>query len=290
MEQHVANILILAARYAVTALGLSIVYRVSGCIDFAQGAMYLLGAYLAWVWASACGLPLAAGIVLSSVCVGLIGMGVDAGVYRRVRGDKRAMLGIMLASFGVLVICQSSISLIFGDITLGLPRGPIEPGRLILGARVTDAQVAIILTATAVHLLCWFSDRGTRLGLKMKAVGDNRELAAITGVHTKAVFLLAAGIGSGLSGLAGAIISLDVDMQPSVGTEALLTAVLVALLAGSGRIGAIAVAGIVLATTKEMVGACVSFLWAESIVLGLVLTMLAVRPIGLSRRHREASR
>jgi urea transport system permease protein len=281
VEQHIANILILAARYALTALGLSIIYRVSGCIDFAQGAMYLLGAYFAWLLTSACGLPLAIGLILASVCVALIGMGVDTGVYRRVRGEKRSMLGILLASFGILVVCQSAVSLVFGDVTLGLPRGPIEPGHLILGARVTDAQIGIILSATAVCFLCWIGYRRTRFGLKMEAVADNRELAAIVGVSPKVMLLLAAAIGSGLSGLAGGIISLEVDMQPSVGTEALLTAVLVVLLAGPGRMGATILASILLATTREMVGAYISFLWAEAIVLGLVLVMLAVRPRGL---------
>jgi branched-subunit amino acid ABC-type transport system permease component len=103
VEQIVANIIILASRYALATLGLSLVYRSAGYLDFGQGAMFVIGAYGSFVCASILGLPLPAAIIGGAMLAGLLGGVVDQAIYRPLRRRQRHAFAIMLASLGLLV-------------------------------------------------------------------------------------------------------------------------------------------------------------------------------------------
>jgi len=288
MGQLLVNILIGAAQGALTAYGLSLIYRVSRCVDFAQGVFYTVGAYLAYTYSVYCGLPLPLSIGLSSVSAAGIGGLVDGFLYKAIRNRTRSPLGVLIASLGVVAVVQGVISLVFQDITRSLPRGSAVPGFLFLGGRVTESQITTAVATVVIAVGIWWVLKYTRFGLKMRAVSENRTLAAVVGIPSTGVIWRVAVIGSGLSGLAGALVSLETDMHPLVGNKALLSAVLITLLAGPGRVWRILLVALVLAGVEEGVGMHLSFLWKETAALLVVLAVLVLYPYGAHRKTLEA--
>ena len=288
MEQAVANILIAAARYGLTAVGLSIIYRVTRCLDFAQGAAYAVGAYLSYVFSQRIGLSLFAAIPLAALSCSALGGCLDWGLYRRLRRRQGGPLAVLVASLGVLVIVENSLVLIFGDITYGLRRGAVSAGWSVLGARITTYQLILIVIAAGLYVAYAAAIRKSRSGLAVDAVAADHELAAVVGIPVGSVYIATAMIGAWLSGLAGGLISLEVDMQPAIGTEALLIAVLVTIAGGSGKIVGPVFASAVFASIDILSAACGAYLWRQAIAFAGLVVFLVLRHMkaaGVSRRE-----
>lgn len=285
MAQMLANIIIVAARYGLTALGLSLIYRCAGYLDFGQGAMFLAGAYAAYEFSVHAQFPLVVALPLGAVAAAVGGLAVDQLIYRPLRRKERPVFAIMLASLGLLVIVENAIALRFSDAALSLPLGDPRPGHLLLGARVTDQQMVIMAAAIGVASAAAAYLRFTRTGLRLRALGSDRVLVTMLGAPTQDLFVTSAFLGSLLSGTAGALSALELDMYPTVGSDALLPAVLIALLGGAGNMRGALLAGLIMAALEGLVGTYISLLWREAAAFVVVLALIYVRPRGLFSRR-----
>jgi branched-subunit amino acid ABC-type transport system permease component len=276
LEQIIANTVISAARYVLTAFGLSVIYRTTGCLDFAQGAMYAAGAYLSYVLAQV-GVPLTLAIPMAGLCSAALGGLIECGIYRKLRQRHGGALAVLLASLGILIIVENVLVLVFGDLTYSLRPGVVPAGWACLGARVTVYQVILICAAIALAVAYASALVTTRAGLTLAAVANDSELAAVAGIPVRRVNLGAAMVGSGLSGLAGGLISLEVDMQPAVGGDALLIAVLVTMTGGPGRVVGTVAASMIFAGIDNLSAAYGAYLWRQTIAFGALIVFLIAR-------------
>lgn len=283
IQQLVLNGLIAGAIYALVGLGFALVYRTVRFFHFAHGAVYAVGAYVAYatmqlVSSGAGGLgSWTAGIAAAA----LVGVGIDRLVYRPLRTRKAPALILLIASFGVFIFLQNLLQLVFGAQILTMRTGPVKEGHHVLGAVVTDTQTAIMAAAVVVLVGLWVVERWTRLGKETRAVADDSLAASVTGINPERVILWTFLIGSALAGLAGILISYETNIEPTMGFNALLKGIIASIIGGIGSIPGAALGGLLLGLAENLGIWKLPAMWKDTIAFGLLILFLLVRPQGI---------
>lgn len=177
--QLILNGILAGGEYAVIAIGFSLIYAATRFFHFAYGAVVMCGAYLAFALHQA-GLPLPPAMALSvTLCAGL-GAGMEAGIYRQLRRRQATPLVLLIASLGVFIMIQNTISLVFGDDTRTIRTGVVREGLEILGARIVPVQITIIATSLVLFIALSLLLSKTKLGRQIRAVASDRSLRLLT--------------------------------------------------------------------------------------------------------------
>ncbi len=234
LAQALINGIALGGMYSILVLGFSIIWGVMGVINFAHGEFVMIGAYLAWVAAEFWSVdpfvsaPLVFGIMLA------LGFGIQRLVVNRV--IDRSHLTSLLVMFGVSIVLQNVMKLIFSadfrrtDTALG---GAWEVTR---GITIPVTRFWILIVALAVAALLTLLLQHTRLGRSIRAAAQNREAARIVGVDVSRVYAITFAICLGITGLAGALISPVLAIQPFQGPPLTLKAFAITAMAGLGSV------------------------------------------------------
>ncbi len=234
-------------------------------------------------------LPLYYSIPLAIVLTLFIAILVELGPYRYLRFNTASPLVLLLASIGIYIILQNIISLIYGDETKSIRDGMVTEGSDILGARITPIQLVTIVVGVSLVILCLICMRFTRIGIYMRAVAANPELAFVTGIDTDKVILIAFAIGSALAGIAGILISFDTDMTPTMGMNALMMGVVAVIIGGVGSIPGAALGAFLLAFAQNFGVWKISSQWQDAIAFIVLLLFLLLRPQGFfGKKIRKA--
>jgi len=287
--QLTANALIAAAGYTLVAVGFGLVFATTRFFHFAHGAVYTAGAYLALVFVKWLGLPLLPGAAAAVVLCAALGLAMELVLYRPLRRRGATPLVLLLASLGAYIVLQNTISLVFGDQTQTLRSGVVRVGLPVLGARITPVQIWIIAVAVALTVLVWLLVKKTRLGISMRAVANDPELALISGVPADTVILASFVLGSALAGAAGILVAMDVDMTPTMGMNALIMGVVAVIVGGTGSVPGIALGALLLAAAQHFGVWQISSKWQDAIAFVILLVFLLFRPQGFfGRKVRKA--
>jgi branched-chain amino acid transport system permease protein len=289
LPQLTANALIAAAGYTLVAVGFGLVFATTRFFHFAHGAVYTAGAYLALVFVKWLGLPLLPGAAAAVILCAALGALMEFVLYRPLRRRGATPLVLLLASLGAYIVLQNTISLVFGDQTQTLRSGVVRVGLPVLGARITPVQIWIIAVAVALTVLVWFLVKKTRLGISMRAVANDPELALISGVPADTVILASFVLGSALAGAAGILVAMDVDMTPTMGMNALMMGVVAVIVGGTGSVPGIALGALLLAAAQHFGVWQISSKWQDAIAFVILLVFLLFRPQGFfGRKVRKA--
>jgi branched-chain amino acid transport system permease protein len=273
--------LVVGATVALVAVGFGLCYRLTGFFNFSHAISVVVGPYCILVITQKAQLPdqIAWFIGVALSCA--LGGWVYLLVFRPMRRRSATVLSLMLASLGVYVLLQNLISILFGDETQSLSRGPVEEGWHILGGVVTHIQAcAVVVAAVSLGAICWFLER-TPAGVRVRAVASDPDLAVIEGIRRDVVELCAFAGAAGLASMSGILIAMDVGFEPTMGLGLLMKAVVAVIVGGVRRPIGI-VAGAMLVALSGSVGAW--FLgaeWKEAIAFLLFLGFLLARPKGL---------
>jgi urea transport system permease protein len=280
------SILVLAA------LGLSITFGVMRVINMAHGEMLMLGAYVGWVVTDPRGVPkllsglaglvgmkldvdfglhlsLFAAIPIAFVVVGAFGYVLERGLIRFLYGRP---LDTLLATWGVGLILQQLIRLIFGADIKSLATPEVLTGNFEWRGATFPHLRIFVVAITGVCILAiylWFFK--TKFGLKIRAVVQNRPMAAALGIRTRQVDALTFAFGTGLAGVAGCIVGPLYNVSPDMGGSYIVEAFLVVILGGTGQfVGTIA--------GGALIGLCQSVVakfYNNSLVPGLFPAMIS---------------
>jgi branched-chain amino acid transport system permease protein len=273
--------------YALVALGFSVIYNTVRFFHFAHGAVYAWAAYLAVAGVSQLKLPLgvaALGAIVVSACLGAL---TELLIYRPLKKRGATSLVLLLASLGVFIVLQNCISLAFGDATrsLGSPAG----SRVISvwGATLTYAHFGIVLVSLALFLLTGAFVRYSGLGVKIRAIAENPDLAQIWGIDSQRITVYVYALGSALAAVAAIMVSLDNDVTPVMGAQAMFMGVVAIVLGGLGNLSGAVWAGLLLGVTQNMSVLFIDSRWREAIAYGVFFLVVIARPTGLwGRRSR----
>ena len=278
-HQLLINGLITASIYILVGIGFSLIYSTTNFFHFTHGVLCTAGAYFAFLFAVWLGCPFWLSVLLGLVCTMGMGVLIEYFIYRQLRKRKTNVLVLLLSSLGIYILLQNTISIIFGDETKIIRTETVQVGLDILDARITPVQIFTIFTSIIlVVVLSIFLNR-TKIGSAMRAVANDLELASVSGINSDVVILWAFAIGSGLAGLAGILIALDVNMTPTMGMHILMMGVIATIISG-GSIPGIALGALLLAMVQHFGAWFIGSQWQDAIAFAILVLFLLFKPEG----------
>ncbi len=270
------------------ALGLAITYGLLGVINMAHGEMLMLGAYSAYLvqslfqqlaphWLAL--YPLVALPVAFFITAG-IGMTLERTVIRHLYGRP---LETLLATWGISLMLIQGVRMIFGAQNLEVANPAWLSGgvQLLPNLVLPLNRIAVIAFVMIVLLLTWLLLNKTRLGLQVRAVTQNRAMAACCGVATGKVDMLAFGLGSGIAGLGGVALSQLGNVGPELGQGYIIDSFLVVVLGGVGQLAGSVVAALGLGMLNKILEPQIGAVLGKILILVLIILFIQKRPQGL---------
>jgi branched-chain amino acid transport system permease protein len=281
IQQLIINGLIAGSIYALVAIGFTIIYRTVKFFHFAHGLIYTAGAYLAYTLTLSFSFNIIVSFFLASILAGAIGIAVDRVVYFPLRKKKAPALVFLIASFGVFTFLQNLIQLIYGADILTLRTGPVRMGRQFLGAVITDSQIFLILISLLLSVVLWLFIQKTILGKAMRAVSDDPIAASIVGIPSEKIIVASFAIGSIAAGAAGILISLETNIEPTMGMNAILKGIVASIIGGIGSIPGALLGGILLGVIENLGVYSIPSAWKDIIAFVVLIGFLLIRPSGI---------
>jgi branched-chain amino acid transport system permease protein len=273
-----------SAILAVMALGFNLTFGISGVANFAYGAMYILSAYLSWMFLHFLNFP-----YWLSICVSIFfTMALGALMYRyvllRVRGQP---LSEVIATFGIgLAILEMFQYLGLVGYEYSLP--VLIDRSVIFGNIVVDMQ-RILITAVAILLMAalWAFTHHTRIGLAFRGIAQDERTALTFGIDSDRIGMVSVSLGCGLAALAAAVIIPLGSISPSDGYDVLMKALAVCIIGGLGSTGGVIVASVFIGFAERLTDTYISSSWTMIVSLAAILIVLLVKPSGLFGRQKE---
>jgi urea transport system permease protein len=269
------------------AIGLAITFGVMGVINMAHGEMVMLGAYVTFVVQETIrtrnpalfDYSLAIAIPLAFLVAGFVGILIERGIIRFLYGRP---LETLLATWGLSLILQQAVRTTFGpnNREVGNPSwmsGAFDVG----GITITYNRLWIICFALAVFVALLALLRFTRFGLEMRAVTQNRAMAASMGIRTSRVDALTFGLGSGIAGMAGVALSQIDNVSPNLGQGYIIDSFMVVVFGGVGNLWGTLVGSFVLGEANKFLEPFAGAVLGKIAILVLIILFIQKRPRGL---------
>jgi urea transport system permease protein len=269
------------------AIGLAITFGVMGVINMAHGEMVMLGAYTTFVvqevirtrYPHLFDLSLVFALPLAFMVAGGIGILIERSVIRFLYGRP---LETLLATWGISLILQQAVRTIFGPTNreVGAPfwmTGAFEVGQIT----ITYNRLWIICFALATFAALLAMLRFTRLGLEMRAVTQNRTMAASMGIRTARIDALTFGLGSGIAGIAGVALSQIDNVSPNLGQGYIIDSFMVVVFGGVGNLWGTLVGAFTLGIANKFLEPYAGAVLGKIAILVLIILFIQKRPRGL---------
>ncbi len=270
------------------ALGLAITYGLMGVINMAHGELIMIGAYATYVVQNffRAHLPqafdayLVAAIPVAFATSALVGMALERSVIRFLYGRP---LETLLATWGISLILIQSMRTLFGAQNVQVENPNWMSGGIALMPNLVLPwnRIAIIVFAAVVVVLISLLLTRTRLGLFVRGVTQNRGMASALGVPTNRVDMYAFGLGSGVAGLAGCVLSQIGNVGPDLGQSYIVDSFMVVVLGGVGQLAGTVYAAMGLGIVNKLLEAWSGAVLAKIAVLVFIIVFIQKRPQGL---------
>lgn len=263
--------------YVLVALGMSIIVGMVGIINFAHGIFFAVGAYFAYEVQKLLGLGGA--LVLSPILVGILGMVIEIGLFKRLY-NKDPLLGLLL-TFGLSLVGEQLLRIIWG--TAGKPFDlPPDLAQSInlFGLDYSEYRLLVLAGTVVLVVAIWLALEKTRYGRIIRAGSRDPEMVSMLGINLSRIFTLVVGLGTLTAGVAGVVAAPLWGVQPSMGTGAIMPAFVVVTLGGLGSFWGPVIGGIIVG---EAISLSVLFFppISETIMYILMAIVLLVRPRGI---------
>ncbi len=269
------------------AAGLAITFGVMGVINMAHGEMVMIGAYTTFVVQqvmrqvapSLFGASLLVAVPLAFIVAGVIGIAIERTLIRWLYGRP---LETLLATWGLSLILQQAVRSLFGpnnrDVsTPGWMSGATELG----GLTITYNRLYIILFAFVVLAALMAALRFTSLGLAMRAVTQNRQMAAAMGIRTPWINALTFGLGSGVAGMAGVALSQIDNVSPNLGQSYIIDSFMVVVFGGVGNLWGTVMGALTLGIVNKFLEPVAGAVVGKIVVLVLLILFIQRKPRGM---------
>lgn len=281
----VLNALILgvsiASIWLIAALGLTVIYGAAGVINMAHGELIMLGAYSSYMLQHHFGIPYLLCIPASFVIVGLVGLILERGLIQYLYNRP---LDTLLATYGVSLVLMQGVRLIFGSDPKYLAVPEIFSSNISLGSASVSIFRVIVLAVTALLVLAiWVLFYKTRFGVQVRAVMQNKEMAAAFGINSNRIYMLTFALGAGLAGVAGSLFGVLNIVLPTMGSSYVVQAFLMVVVGGGSLAGSVVASGV----TGELQSVFAFFTndtFARFLIFVLIVVFLRFRPQGLFAR------
>ncbi|HYD30114.1 MAG TPA: branched-chain amino acid ABC transporter permease [Azospirillaceae bacterium] len=275
--------LINGAFYALLSLGLAVIFGLLRVINFAHGALYMLGAFSAWFLLQYTGLGYWPALMLAPLIVGVVGIAIERTMLSRLyRLDP--LYGLLL-TFGLALILEGLFRHWYGVSGLPYPIPPALQGGRNLGFMfLPNYRAWVVGVSLVVCLGTWFMIERTKLGAYLRAATENPTLVQAFGIDVPRMVTLTYGFGVALAGLAGVLAAPIYQVSPLMGSNLIIVVFAVVVIGGMGSIMGAVVTGFLLGILEGLTK--VFYAPASNIVIFVMMAIvLLVRPAGLFGRE-----
>ncbi len=263
--------------FLIAAIGLAVVYGAAGVINMAHGELIMLGAYTTYMMQSF-GVPFLICIPIAALVVAFIGLCIEFSLIRHLYDRP---LDTLLATWGVSLVLMQGVRLTFGSMPqyIDVPeflKINIEIGFVNLSA----FRIFLIVFALILLFVTWYVFYKTRMGIQIRAVTQNKEMAASFGIYSSRVYAVTFAIGSGLAGVAGALFGAYNIVLPTMGMSYVVEAFMMVVSGGGGIMGTL-LASVLAGEVQSIFAWMINDTFARGILYGLIVVLLRFRPQGL---------
>jgi branched-chain amino acid transport system permease protein len=269
--------------YAMLSLGLAVIFGLLGIVNFAHGALYMIGAYVAWYALDRFGVNFWFALVLAPLVVGLLGIVIERTLLKHLY--KLDPLYGLLLTFGLALIAEGIFRDRFGVSGQQYPVPELLGGATNLGFMVLpNYRGFVVFASLAVCLATWYLIERTRLGAYLRAGTENPALVQAFGVNVPLLVMLTYAAGAGLAALAGVLAAPVIQITPLMGSNLIIVVFAVVVIGGMGSILGSILTGLVLGLIEGLTK--VFYPEASNIVVFVIMAIvLMIRPAGLFGRE-----
>ncbi len=287
LVEQIINGLVIGVFYALSAMGLAIIFGVLRIVNFAHGELYMMGGFAYYMLVSFFGIPPIIAVPLAGILLFVTGMAIEktliSPVYKG-QVDRPDEYTIMI-TFGLAILLQNLALALFGPWTLrpeAIFKGRVEIGELIIsGDRLSAAGVGILLICIVVLILKY-----TWAGKAVRAVSQDRETAAINGINVAQANMIAMGMGAALAAMAGALMGPVFLVYSSMGLIPAIKAYIIVVLGGLGSLPGAILGALILGVAENLATVLIpdttrALAYKDAYGLILLVLVLLFRPQGM---------
>jgi len=270
--------------YAMLSLGLAVIFGLLGIVNFAHGALYMMGAYVAWIGLNSFGINYWFALIVAPVVIGALGVVIERLLLRHLyRVDP--IYGLLL-TFGLALIAEGIFREKFGVSGQSYDVPELLQGATNLGFMVLpNYRGWVIVASLTVCLGTWFVIERTRLGAYLRAGTENPRLVQAFGVNVPMLVMLTYAGGAGLAAIAGVLAAPVIQVQPLMGSNLIIIVFAVVVIGGMGSILGSILTGLVLGLVEGLTK--VFYPEASNIVVFVIMAIvLMIRPAGLFGKEK----
>ena len=270
--------------YAMLSLGLAVIFGLLGIVNFAHGALYMIGAYVAWIGLEKFGINYWASLLVAPLVVGAVGVAIERTLLKQLY-KVDPIYGLLL-TFGLALIAEGVFRDQFGVSGQSYSVPEALSGATNLGFMVLPNYRAWVVFASIVVCLgTWFLIERTRLGAYLRAGTENPALVQAFGVNVPVMVMLTYGAGAGLAALAGVLAAPVIQITPLMGSNLIIVVFAVVVIGGMGSILGSILTGLALGLVEGLTK--VFYPEASSIVVFVIMAIvLMIRPAGLFGKEK----
>lgn len=274
--QQFFNALMRSGVYALVALGITVIFGLTGIVKFSIGELITLGAFMTWTFMNS-SLSFFLAVPLAALAVGGLSFAMERGLFRHTFSQP---INGFIVSLGLILVIQNSVIEIWGTDPKGVD-GPFTQVWVVGGVRMSVQNWFVIWVAMALIAALFLGLRYTKYGRAVRACAEDREAAALMGIPVAWVIAGTFAMGGALAAIAGGLLSSTEVLYPYSGASVLLKGFAIALVGGLGNIEGAVVAALLIGFTETMGAAYLPSEWRDAYTYGLMILILLWRPTGL---------
>jgi len=278
--QLIINGLVIGSIIALTAIGLSMIYKTLNFVNFAHGDFVAFAAYIALLTNVAFGMNLAVAFAVAILVTVALGVVVEKLVWMPMRRKNATQTTLIIISIGLALVLRNILIFVWGGDTQSY-NIPVRRGFDFFGAVITPNQILVIVTAFFLMFLLHYLLSRTKIGKAMRALSDNVDLARISGIDTDRVILRTWVIGLGLAAAGGVLYGLVTAIRPSMGWFLLLPMFAAVILGGIGNPYGTIAGGMVIGLSQELSTAVLPTEYKFAVSFIVMTIVLLIKPEGI---------
>jgi branched-subunit amino acid ABC-type transport system permease component len=283
--QVLASGLTLGAMYAVSTVGLSLVWGALGMLNMAHGAILTFGGYACYYAIAALGLPVPLGLPVAMAVGALIGIAIYHATVRTMLKSRSFETTIIIATVGIGSALENLALKLFGAYPIPQPL-TVAGGFSIAGVYVPNQNLMILVVALVLMVAMALLLQRTRAGRAIRATAQNREAAQLMGVRVGLVYAQVLALSGALAAVSGIMVSSLATLSPNMGGDPMLKAFIICVVAGLGNVPGAAIAAVVLGVIEAAAQFLFGVRFGFATLLLLVIVVLIWRPYGLFGRQQ----
>lgn len=274
--------LINGAFYALLSLGLAVIFGMLGVINFAHGALYMMGAFVAWWLLTFAGIPYWGALLLAPVVVGIVGVAIERTMLSRLH-DLDPLYGLLL-TFGLALVIEGVFRNFYGVSGRPYPIPEALTGGRNLGFMfLPNYRAWVIVVSLVVSFGAWLLIERTRLGAYLRASTENPSLVRAFGINVPRLLTLTYAFGVALAGFAGVLAAPIYQVNPLMGSDLIIVVFAIVVIGGMGSILGSVLTGLGIGIIEGLTRTF--YPEGSSVVVFVVMALvLLVRPSGLFGR------